>query len=107
MYLYWGGRNPLSDFLYEKDLHSWLQDGRLTGLQTAFSRGGERAYVQDKLKADAAQIRALLEQGGQILVCGGRSMAASVATAMDEILAPLSLNVTGLKAAGRYLEDTY
>ena len=107
MYLYWGGRNPQSDFLYEKDLQSWLHDGRLTGLQTAFSRGGERAYVQDKLKADAAQIRALLEQGGQILVCGGRSMAACVATAMEEILAPLSLSVEGLKAAGRYLEDTY
>ena len=41
------------------------------------------------------------------MVCGGRSMAASVATAMDEILAPLSLSVEGLKAAGRYLEDTY
>ncbi|MDO9317910.1 MAG: PepSY domain-containing protein [Gammaproteobacteria bacterium] len=107
MYLYWGGRSPQSDYLYERDLQSWLQDDRLTGLQTAFSRGGDRAYVQDKLKADAVQVRALLEQGGQVLVCGGRNMAADVAKAMDEILAPLSLSVAGLKAAGRYLEDTY
>lgn len=107
MYLYWGGRSPQADFLYEKDLQSWLADGRLTGLQTAFSRASDRAYVQDKLKADAAKLRALLEQGGQVLVCGGRNMAADVATTMDEILAPLSLTVAGLKAAGRYLEDTY
>ncbi len=107
MYLYWGGRSPQADFLYEKDLQSWLTDGRLTGLQTAFSRGSDRAYVQDKLKADAAKVRTLLEQGGQVLVCGGRNMAADVAVAMDEILAPLSLSVAGLKAAGRYLEDTY
>lgn len=96
-----------ADFLYEKDLQSWLADGRLTGLQTAFSRGSDRAYVQDKLKADAAKVRTLLEQGAQVLVCGGRNMAADVAVAMDEILAPLSLSVAGLKASGRYLEDTY
>ena len=34
-------------------------------------------------------------------------MAACVALAMDEILAPLNLSVAGLKTAGRYLKDTY
>ncbi len=107
MYLYWGGRNPQSDYLYERDLRAYLRDKRLTSLQAAFSRSAERVYVQDKLRSDAEQVRALIGKGGQILVCGGRGMAACVALAMDEILAPLNLSVAGLKTAGRYLEDTY
>jgi sulfite reductase (NADPH) flavoprotein alpha-component len=45
--------------------------------------------------------------GAQILVCGGRDMAASVIVALDDILAPIQLDVESLKAAGRYREDVY
>jgi hypothetical protein len=34
-------------------------------------------------------------------------MAAGVSTAMNEILAPIELDVASLKAAGRYREDVY
>jgi sulfite reductase (NADPH) flavoprotein alpha-component len=34
-------------------------------------------------------------------------MAASVALALDDILAPIQLDVLSLKAAGRYREDVY
>lgn len=108
MYLYWGGRNPDSDFLYEQELKTYLSDQRLSGLNTAFSRiPKDSGYVQDKLLTDAEHIRALIQNNAQILVCGGRKMAGGVVTAMNDILAPIELDVTALKAAGRYREDVY
>lgn len=107
MYLYWGGRNPESDFLYEPELNNYLTDSRLTGLNTAFSRAAEKAYVQDTILADEVALRQLIEKGAQVLVCGGRDMARSVSQVFDTILKPLSINVDSLKAEGRYLEDVY
>lgn len=107
MYLYWGGRNPQSDFLYEPELNHYLTDHRLTGLNTAFSRATEKAYVQDAILADESALRQLIDKGAQVLVCGGRDMATSVSQVFDTILKPLRINVDNLKAEGRYLEDVY
>jgi sulfite reductase (NADPH) flavoprotein alpha-component len=107
MYLYWGGRDPASDFLYEPELRTYLSDHRLTQLRVAFSRVKDRAYVQDSISNDAVQIRKLIEQGGQVLICGSRTMANSVSEMLDQVLAPSSLNVQTLKAEGRYREDVY
>lgn len=107
MYLYWGGRDPASDFLYEPELSEYLADGRLTGLHAAFSRIKDGAYVQDKVLGDAAQLRELIENGAQVLVCGSRGMAKGIAQALDEILAPSNLDVQKLRAQGRYREDVF
>lgn len=107
MYLYWGGRSPESDFLYEPELKSYLKDQRLSELNAAFSRTSERAYVQDKIALDAEKLRQLIESDAQFLVCGGREMANSVVAALNAIAAPLGVDVTTLKAQGRYLEDVY
>lgn len=107
MYLYWGGRNPNSDFLYRDVLTRCLEDKRLSELNTAFSRVEQGHYVQDRLLADASRLRQVINNGGQVLVCGGREMAQGVMTALDEILAPLKLDVSALRAEGRYLEDVY
>ncbi|WP_421847725.1 PepSY domain-containing protein [Marinomonas sp.] len=115
MFLYWGGRSEEADFLYQPDLGRYLDDNRLTGLQTAFSQAKdqvsgqitEKNYVQDKLLQDQNAVRQMLEQGAQILVCGGRDMSAGVTQAMNDILKPLQINVDALKAQGRYLEDVY
>lgn len=107
MYLYWGGRNPQSDFLYQPELGVYLNDHRLTALNTAFSRSADRAYVQDAISADEIELRQLIEKGAQILVCGGREMAFCVSQVFDSILKPLHLNVNVLRAEERYLEDVY
>lgn len=107
MHLYWGGRHPASDFLYEPQLNGYLADQRLTELQAAFSQVHDRSYVQDRIISDALQMRRLIEKGAQVLVCGSREMAKSVMRALDEVLAPLNLTVLTLKAQGRYREDTY
>lgn len=107
MHLYWGGRCPKSDFLYEPELNSYLKDKRLTELNAVFSRTSEHSYVQDKIALDGAELRQLIEKGAQVLVCGGRNMANSVMVALDEIIAPLGIDVQTLKAQGRYREDVY
>ncbi len=107
MYLYWGGRHPQSDFLYQPELGHYLDDHRLTGLHTAFSRSAESAYVQDAIAADETRLRQLIETGAQVLVCGGREMASSVSQVFDAILRPLNLTVDRLRTDGRYVEDVY
>lgn len=107
MYLYWGGRHPQSDFLYQNELQDYLADKRLTKLSTAFSRTDDSAYVQDRINTDKEELRRLIQQGAQILVCGGREMANGVRDAIDHIIAPLNVSVQMLKAEGRYREDVY
>lgn len=107
MYLYWGGRDSQSDFLYQPELGSYLQDQRLTELNTAFSRSDECVYVQDKLRQDQIAVRQMVNTGAQILVCGGRDMAAGVKQVIEDILKPLRIDVETLRAEGRYLEDVY
>jgi sulfite reductase (NADPH) flavoprotein alpha-component len=107
MHLYFGGRDPDSDFLYRPFFGEALGDGRLTRLVTAFSRLVGGRYVQDRIREDAAAIRALVTKGAQIIVCGGRQMAAGVADELNFALGPLGETVASLKADGRYLEDVY
>jgi sulfite reductase (NADPH) flavoprotein alpha-component len=107
MHLYFGARDPSSDYLYRADLESWRADQRLTKLTTAFSRAMDRAYVQDRVAADAAEIRALVARGARIVVCGGRQMAQGLGQVLKEVLAPLGLDTIALRAQGRYVEDVY
>lgn len=107
VHLYFGSRDPQSDFLYGADLRACLADCRLTRLVTAFSRIINGGYVQDQVRGDAESIRAVVARGAQIMVCGGKDMAASVMEAIDEIVSPLGFSVESLKSAGLYLEDVY
>lgn len=107
IHLYWGGRDPQADFLYQAELETYLADGRLSQLHAAFSRVGERSYVQHKLSANAEQLQALIAAGAQVLVCGGRNMANSVAETLEQVLATQGLTVESLKVQGRYREDVY
>ncbi len=108
MHLYFGGRDPNRDFFFGPDIQQWLNEGRLTTLQTAFSRvpdGG--GYVQDALRRDAERVRDLVAQGALVRVCGSRAMAQGVTETLDTVLAPLQLNVATLKAKERYAEDVF
>lgn len=107
VHLFFGMRHPDSDFFYGEDLPAWQEAGRLSRLVTAASRGARPHYVQDALRADAAQVAQLVRDGARVMVCGGRDMAAGVADALAEILAPAGLTPAVLKAEGRYVEDVY
>ncbi len=107
MQLYFGIRHPDSDFLYDTEIRSWQAQGRLSAARIAASRTQQAAYVQDLLRQDGARLAEMIQSGAQILVCGGRDMAAGVARALQEVLAPHGLEPALLKAEGRYLEDVY
>jgi sulfite reductase (NADPH) flavoprotein alpha-component len=107
MHLYFGARNADDGFLYRDELESLIDDRRLRSLTTAFSRSASKAYVQDRLLADAHRLRELIAHGAQILVCGGRKMAEGVAQAWERILAGSGLTVAQLRMQGRYVEDVY
>ncbi len=107
MHLYFGGRDPNSDFLYGQEMEQWLNEKRLTRLTTAFSRVTDRAYVQDSIRRDGEALRSMIVDGAQILVCGGREMANGVMEALTDVLAPMNMEPATLKAQGRYGEDVY
>lgn len=107
IHLFFGIRHPDSDFFYGEDFAAWQDEGRLTRLVTAVSRGARPHYVQDALRGEAAQVADLVRNGARVMVCGGRDMAAGVADALAEILAPTGLTPAVLKAEGRYVEDVY
>lgn len=102
-YLYWGGRHPDADFLYKQELDEHLSAGRLTALNTAFSRAENGKYVQAELLQNTTKIKDLMSQGGQFIVCGGRDMASEVKNALTE----MGFDITTLKAQKRYIEDVY
>lgn len=108
MHLYFGARDPARDFYFGPEIQQWLAEGRLTTLQTTFSRipdGG--GYVQNALHRDAERIRALITQGAIVRVCGSRVMAQGIAEALDAVLQPLASSVATLKAEERYAEDVF
>lgn len=107
VHLYWGGRDPGSDFLYAVEMAQCLDDARLTRFKPAFSRTVGGSYVQDGLRADMDMIRDLIAHDARVMVCGGRDMAEGVRAALDDILAPLGETAQHLKAIGRYFEDVY
>lgn len=108
MHLYFGARDPARDFYFGPEIQQWLAEGRLTTLQTTFSRipdGG--GYVQNALHRDAERILALITQGAIVRVCGSRAMAQGVVEALDAVLQPLASSVATLKAEERYAEDVF
>jgi sulfite reductase (NADPH) flavoprotein alpha-component len=107
MHLYFGARHPDSDLLYDEELMGWQTDGRLASVTATFSRTAAGAYVQDALRRDGKRIAQLIAKGAQVLVCGGREMAAGVAATLADILEPQGLTPAKLKAEGRYAEDVY
>lgn len=107
VHLYWGGRDPNSDFLFRTDLENARSNGRLTRLRTIFSRIRGGGYVQDLITLDAPELRAEIAAGGQILICGGSDMAEGVRLALSGALAPLGLDLPALRRNGRLLEDVY
>ncbi len=107
MHLYYGARDPARDFYFGTELQAWQADGHLAGLHTTFSRTPDGGYVQEALRRDAAQVRALLAQGAAVRVCGSRPMARGVAQVLESQLAPLGLSLAQLKAHGRYAEDLF
>jgi sulfite reductase (NADPH) flavoprotein alpha-component len=105
--LYWGGRAPESDFLYEATTRQMVENGRLACFHAAFSRGAEPSYVQDRLRENAEGLLSRLAAGAVVMVCGGSAMAAGVRAELEPILMRLGTDIGTLRRQRRYFEDIY
>ena len=116
-WLFFGERNFRSDFLYQTEWQDWLKQGLLTRLDVAFSRDkAEKVYVQDRLREQAEEVYAWLEEGAHVYVCGDANhMAPDVHQALIEIIAEQGRieresaeeYVLNLQRDQRYQRDVY
>ena len=115
-YLFFGCRRADEDFLYRRELEGYLSDGTLSGLYTAFSREEGKQYVQDRLRAQAAEVYAVISRGGAVLVCGdAKKMAPEVRAVFVEIFVAQGhmsqdeahAKLAALLSQGHYLEDVW
>ena len=88
----------------------------LTRLDLAFSRDqAEHVYVQHRMREQAAELWAWLEEGAHLYVCGDAGMARDVDAALAAIIARQGSVGSGeakaylatLARTGRYLRDVY
>lgn len=106
-WLVFGERNAAHDALYADELAHWRASGFLERLDRVFSRdpGGHR-YVQDALRDAAAALRAWIDDGASVFVCGSvHGMAPGIDAVLREVLG--DARVDALIAEGRYRRDVY
>jgi sulfite reductase (NADPH) flavoprotein alpha-component len=106
-WLLFGERHAAHDFHYRDEIAAWQNAGQLPELDLAWSRDGvAQRYVQDLLPPRAERLRAWVEQGAAIYVCGSlEGMAAGVDQALATLLGRPALEQ--LAAEGRYRRDVY
>jgi len=116
-WLFYGHQKQASDFFYRDELNGLKDRKVLTRLSLAWSRdGGEKTYVQDRMRENGAELWKWLEGGAHFYVCGdAKRMAKDVERAIidvagshggknpDEAVAYLA----HLKKTGRYQADVY
>ncbi|MGW8393771.1 sulfite reductase subunit alpha [Pseudoduganella sp. HUAS MS19] len=106
-WLLFGERDPAHDAFYRDELEAWQRQGMLPRLDLAWSRGPDgKHYVQDLLLRHAQAVRAWVEEGAAIYVCGSlEGMATGVDNALREIFTGEKL--AELSSSGRYRRDVY
>ncbi|MBT0568155.1 bifunctional nitrate reductase/sulfite reductase flavoprotein subunit alpha [Williamsia sp. CHRR-6] len=113
-WLFFGEQHAATDFYYRAELESMVAEGLLR-LDTAFSRDGNRVYVQDRMREHGSELARWLRDGASLFVCGAQQMAREVDLAVTGIiaehaqLAPHSAqsHLAALAADHRYLRDVY
>jgi sulfite reductase (NADPH) flavoprotein alpha-component len=116
-WLFFGERNFRTDFLYQTEWQGWLKDGTLSRMDVAFSRDRDsKVYVQHRMKEQARDIFAWLEEGAHVYVCGDAAqLAPDVHQTLIEIVASEARTgheaaedyVRSLQADRRYQRDVY
>jgi sulfite reductase (NADPH) flavoprotein alpha-component len=116
-WIFFGDQRRHCDFLYREELESYQARGILTRLDTAFSRDQQhKVYVQHRMRENAVETWAWLEEGAHFYACGdARRMALDVDHALVAIVAeqgkmsPEAAKdyVKALSKAKRYQRDVY
>jgi sulfite reductase (NADPH) flavoprotein alpha-component len=106
-WLLFGERQAAHDLFFEDEIRAWLSSGLLARADFAFSRDQpQRIHVQHRLREAAEPLRAWVQDGAAIYVCGSLQ---GMASAVDEALVDLlgAATVQRLTEQGRYRRDVY
>ena len=115
-WLFFGHQRKDHDFFYRHELHDLKEKGVLTRLSLAWSRDGQKTYVQDRMREVGDELWRWLAEGAHFYVCGdAKRMAKDVEAALVEIVAKHGARsvdeaisfVQGLKKTDRYQADVY
>lgn len=116
-WVFFGEQKSKTDYLYQEEWENYLAKGQVSRLDLAWSRDqGEKVYVQDKMRASAAELWTWIKNGGYFFVCGdAKRMAKDVDQALHEIIAeqgamPIEQAqdyVKQMKKDKRYQRDVY
>ena len=117
-WLFFGHQRNDCDFFYEDEFLGLQARQVLTRLSLAWSRDADtpKTYVQDRMRAEAAELWSWLQRGAHFYVCGdAKRMAGDVEKALVEIATThgghdeksAKAFVADLKKAGRYQADVY
>lgn len=88
-WLFFGDQHEATDYLYQSEWDSYLQQGHLHRVDLAFSRDqAKKIYVQDRMRENAAELWRWITEGAYFYVCGDASrMAKDVHQALIDIVA--------------------
>lgn len=116
-WLFFGHQRSTHDFFYAEEFDAMKSRGLLTRLSLAWSRdGGEKFYVQDRMREVGRELWAWLADGAHVYVCGdAKRMAKDVERALVDVVAQYGARdtdeaiafVANLKKIGRYRQDVY
>jgi sulfite reductase (NADPH) flavoprotein alpha-component len=105
-WLVFGERGEKTDLYYRDDIAAWQADGTLARTDLVFSRDTmPKKYVQHLVAEQGADIRAWVDRGASIMICGGLDMAAGVQDALVTILGEEKLEA--MTQGGLYRRDIY
>lgn len=84
--LYWGGRSAHAFSLYRRHMKKVQAHRSGFTFSTAFSREGDRQYVQDLVRRDGELLAGQLAGGGCIMICGSLAMQRDVLAVLAEAI---------------------
>ena len=116
-WLFFGSPHFTEYFLYQVEWQRYVKEGLLTRIDLAWSRDqAHKIYVQDKLRAQGAELWNWIQQGAHIYVCGDANrMAKDVEQVLLDVVAEHGAMDTEqadeylseLRLARRYQRDVY
>ena len=116
-WLFFGDQKSGTDYLYGEEWEALRANGQLARLDLAWSRDQHiKVYVQDKMRANAAELWRWIQGGAHFYVCGdAKRMAKDVDVALHDIIvneggmtpAAAADFVKQLKKDKRYQRDVY
>ncbi|WP_438482092.1 sulfite reductase subunit alpha [Oleiharenicola lentus] len=116
-WLFFGDQHRGTDYLYEEEWTEWQAKGQLARADLAFSRDQVlKVYVQDRMRENAAELWAWIQNGAHFYVCGdAKRMAKDVDVALHDVIAQQGgldaaaaiAYVKQMKKDQRYQRDVY